>query len=560
MKTKYILLSALSAIVFCACDGYLDAEYNGGSQSQKQIARTVEAVPVRINSSVSGMYAKLSEPYGYFGSSQGRADDGGYPAICLSLDLNSGDMTNPVSGYDWFSVASEYSDRTPNYANPRLRSGLLYNIILATQEVIASVPEDTDNPELKAKRGQAKAIRAFAYLNMVPYFQFKYVGNEDKPTVPLMADEKTELDPLNNPRAPMNKMYDYILTDLTDAIADLDGFTRENKGIIDRQVAFGLRARANLYMEKWAEAAADADSALNLQGGTAYQPYAMTELTQPGFYNASDHNWMWALLIPQSLVGDALCAWPSQIGSFSGNSYTAYAGIYRAINNLLYNKIPASDVRKAWWLNEKMESPYLEGLTWSDENAEGGPKVYTGQEIAAAEIADVKVTMYPYANVKFGQRSGVGSNYNDGDWCLMRAEEMLLIQAEAYAKAGNLAKGKSILENFVKTYRDPNFVSVAGDADSFSDEVWLQRRIELWGEGFAMADKMRLGKNIVRFHPGQPTNFSEDYQFNIAANDPWLLMRFTQTELNGNAGVVQNEGGEQPKQGNGANLTDGVTD
>ena len=112
MKTKYILLSALSAIVFCACDGYLDAEYNGGSQSQKQIARTVEAVPVRINSSVSGMYAKLGEPYGYFGSSQGRADDGGYPAICLSLDLNSGDMTNPVSGYDWFSPASEYSDRT----------------------------------------------------------------------------------------------------------------------------------------------------------------------------------------------------------------------------------------------------------------------------------------------------------------------------------------------------------------------------------------------------------------------------------------------------------------
>lgn len=547
MKTKYLVLSALSAIVFCACDNYLTTEYNGGSQSSTQVATTVDAIPDRINSAVSGMYAKLGTPYGYFGTSpQARADDAAYPAICLSLDLNSGDMTNPESGYDWFSVAQEFSDRTPNYANPRLRSGLLYNIIYATQEVIASVPEDTQNPDLKAKRGQAKAIRAFAYLNMVPYFQFKYVGNEDKPTVPLMADEKTTIDPLNNPRAPMKDMYAYILSDLNDAIADLQGFQRENKGVIDRQVAFGLRARAHLYMEKWAEAAADADSAV-----LGYEPYAMSELTEPGFYEAGDHNWIWAVLIPQSVASNAYATWPSQIGSFSGWGYTAGTGIYRSINNLLFNKIPATDVRKAWWLDENMQSPYLENLTWGD---------YQGQAIAAASIPDVKEPMFPYANVKFGQRSGIGSKYNDGDWCLMRAEEMILIKAEAYAKAGDLAKGKSILENFVKTYRDPSFVSTASSVMAFSDEVWLQRRIELWGEGFAMADKMRLNKNIVRFHPGEPTNVSEAYQFNIAANDPWLLMRFTQTELNGNSAVVQNTGGKQPVQGDGASLKDGVTD
>lgn len=546
MKTKYLVLSALSAIVFCACDNYLTTEYKGGSQSTTQVGEAVDAIPDRINSAVSGMYAKLGTPYGYFGTSSNRADDAAYPAICLSLDLNSGDMTNPESGYDWFSVAQEFSDRTPNYANPRLRSGLLYNIIYATQEVIASVPEDTENPELKAKRGQAKAIRAFAYLNMVPYFQFKYVGNEDKPTVPLMADEKTTIDPLNNPRAPMKDMYAYILSDLNDAIADLQGFQRENKGVIDRQVAFGLRARAHLYMEKWAEAAADADSAV-----LGYEPYAMSELTEPGFYEAGDHNWIWAVLIPQSVASNAYATWPSQIGSFSGWGYTAGTGIYRSINNLLFNKIPATDVRRAWWLDENMQSPYLENLTWGD---------YKGQAIAAASIPDVKEPMFPYANVKFGQRSGIGAKYNDGDWCLMRAEEMILIKAEAYAKAGDLAKGKSILESFVKTYRDPSFVSTASNVEAFSDEVWLQRRIELWGEGFAMADKMRLNKNLVRFHPGEPTNVSEAYQFNIAANDPWLLMRFTQTELNGNSAVVQNTGGKQPVQGDGASLKDGVTD
>lgn len=551
MKTKYILLSALSAIVFCACDNYLTAEYQGSSQSSDQIAEAVNAVPERINSAVTGMYAKLGTPYAYFGSSN-RADDGGYFSICLSNDLNSGDMINPVSGYDWFSVALEYSDRTPNYANPRMRSGLLYNVIYATGEVIGSVPQETTNPELKAKRGQAKAIRAFAYLNMVPYFQFRYAADTLAPTVPLMADEKTTIDPLNNPRAPMNVMYNYIIADLTDAIADLEGYKRENKGIIDQQVAYGLRARAYLNMEKWAEAAADAEKAV-----AGYTPYAISELKNPGFNEASDHNWLWAALIPQSLAGTKLCTFPSQLGSFSGNSYTAWGGIYRCINQLLWNKIPATDVRRAWWLDEDLHSPYLEGLSWADDDKK---VVYTGQEIALAEIADVKQAMPKFANVKFGQRSGVGSSYNDGDWCLMRAEELILIQAEATAKAGDLAKGKEILQNFVATYRDPSFTSKASDVEAFSDEVWLQRRIELWGEGFAQADKMRLGKHIVRYIPGRETNVPEDYQFNIANNDPWLRMRFTLTELNGNAKVEQNTGGKQPEQGEGATLRDGVTD
>ncbi len=552
MKTKYILLSALSAIVFCACDNFLTAEYKGGTQSGDQVNQTVDAIPERINSAVSGMYAKLGAPYGYFGASQERADDGGFPAICLSCDLNSGDMTNPASGYDWFSVAQDYRDRTPNYANPMLRNGLLYNIIYATAEVIASVPAETTSAELKAKRGQAKAIRAFAYLNLVPYFQFRYALDTVAPTVPLMADEKTTIDPLNNPRAPMNVMYNYIITDLTDAIADLEGYTRENKGVIDQQVAYGIRARAYLNMEKWAEAAADAEKAV-----AGYTPYTMSELTKPGFNEANDHNWIWAILMPQSLIGAAECAWTSQIGSFSGNSYTAYGGIYRSINQMLWNKIPATDVRRAWWLDENKQSPYLEGLKWTDSK-QGID--YIGQDIVDAQIANVKVPMYAFANVKFGQRSGVGSVYNDGDWCLMRAEEMILIQAEATAKAGDLATGKSILENFVKTNRDPNFVSTAADVNDFSNEVWLQRRIELWGEGFAQSDKLRLGKNIVRFHPNQETNVPEEYRFNLSASDPWLRMRFTQTEMDGNAAIEQNTGGVQPQPGDGADLIDGVTD
>lgn len=59
----------------------------------------------------------------------------------------------------------------------------------------------------------------------------------------------------------------------------------------------------------------------------------------------------------------------------------------------------------------------------------------------------------------------------------MRAEEMWLIEAEALAMGGNIAGGKSLLEEFVKT-RQPDYVCDATDAKGIQDACWLQRRIE----------------------------------------------------------------------------------
>ena len=551
MKLKFLGKSIL--VVFALFASYscnnLDLHYEGEKTDDQQNVETVAAIPERANAKLNGMYALLGTPYVYFGSASGRADDMGYTSACMGQDMNSGDMTNIVSGYDWFSVALEYTDRTPTYANPQIRNGLFYKVIYAAKSVLALIADNTDNAVLKAKRGQAKAMRAFSYLSLAPYFQFKYVGNEDKLSVPLNLDG---IDARNNPRVPLRQLYEVIIQDLTDAIADLNGFVRTNKGAIDKQVAFGLRARAYLYMEEWAYAAADADSAL-----AGYTPYAKNEIQTPGFYNATDHNWIWGILIPADLAAQELGTWPSQLGSFSGNGYVAYAGIWRSINKILYDKIPATDVRKNWWLDKDTTSANLAGLTWTD-NAKN--ITYTGQQIVGAVISDVKQAMEPYTNIKFGQRSGIGGAVNDGDWCMMRAEEMIFIKAEAEAKAGDLSAGKQDLENFVKTYRDPAYTSTASNVAEFENEVWLQRRVELWGEGFSMADVMRLGRNVVRYHPTEATNVPEAYRFNISATDPWLLLRFVQKETTNNSGVVQNEGGSEPKSGDGSTLLDGLTD
>ena len=142
----------------------------------------------------------------------------------------------------------------------------------------------------------------------------------------------------------------------------------------------------------------------------------------------------------------------------------------------------------------------------------------------------------------------------------MRVEEMLLIQAEAYYKAGQQAKGQQILEDFVKTNRDPSY-SVSASGLPFEDELWKQRRIELWGEGFAYSDLMRLNKNMVRFRDGEQetTNVPTDFQFNIKAGDRRLLLIIPQSEINANTKITQNDTAA-PKSGEGVGITDGVTD
>src|SRR5690554_1531591 len=148
-------------------------------------------------------------------------------------------------------------------------------------------------------------------------------------------------------------------------------------------------------------------------------------------------------------------------------------------------------------------------------------------------------------------------------WVIMRSEEMLLIEAEALAMSGDVDGAAILLETFMKDYRDPSYTVSAGSAEQFQIEVWKQRRIELWGEGFSFFDILRLQKNIVRFNSSTTSNFPIAMRFNMAYNDPWLLLRIPQREINSNMGISEtdnNSGGAQPVSGEGAGLSDPVTD
>lgn len=506
---------------------------------ESQVRETYEYAPERSEAPFAALFSGLGQPAKLYSN----PDDWQFLMINFCNDLEGADAWIADSGYNWFSVCGELSSRNANYRNPYIRYRTPYNLIGDVNTFLNGFDEETATGAALNMIGQAKALRAFAYLNLAPYFQFNYQIAKDQPCIPIILP--TTEDFTNNPRATVGEVYDIIIDDLNSAIEILEKapVTRQTKAYINADVAHGLRARAFLEMGMWQNAYDDAVAAAK-----DYTPATRAEVSKPAFMDISEHNWIWGYdmttAMAQAYSYATTSAW---LRSFSGDGYAPACQVYTCINNLLWEKIPASDIRKQWWVDENLESTLLDGLAWPGFD-----------DVAHADDGgDSKMPFTPYTNVKFGCYT-VGTVLNDEDMPLMRVEEMLLIQAECQAHLGNTSAAEKILVDFVKQNRDPEY-TVNGRGLTLLDEIWFQRRVELWGEGFYVRDMQRLNKPLVRFHD-ESSNVPTAFRFNLAANDPWRLLRFPQGEMNTNFAIVDNTGGHQPVIDEGKDLRDGVTD
>lgn len=540
MKKTLIIIAA--GLYMAACSWSEVIPPQGEYILTQQVQQTNDLVSSRADATFNGMYTKTGAPGSVFGGS--RPDDFGFIMMAFSNDIEAADIVLANSGYNWFSACGMLTSRNADYANPYIRYAAPYNTIAAANEILASYSEDSEDESTIYKIAQARAMRAFAYLNLAPYFQFGYAaGAEDLPCIPIVTEKTTEF--TDNPRATVAEVYELIISDLDYAIGNLDGYVRTDKSRIDIQTAYGFRARAYLNMQEWGKAAADAAKAAE-----GYSPATMDEAARPSFIDISEHSWIWGYdMTPDIAMFNPYATSSAWIRSFSGDGYSAGTQVYACINKILYDKIPETDIRKGWWVDENLKSPLLATVTWNG---------VSGNAIAPLEIDNVKMPFLPYTNVKFGMYN-VGGTNNDEDWPYMRVEEMILIQAEGLVKSGAPEEGRRILEDFVRTYRDPGYSADAGGRN-IEDEIWFQRRIELWGEGFSNNDTRRLNKPLVRFHGGQASNVPEAFRFNMTSDDGWWLMRFTSSEMNTNLAITDNTGGTQPVQEQNPGLLDGVTD
>lgn len=545
MKTinKFIAV-ALSLLAIASCSDDLNTVPEGDTMTEEQKKEVYEQSPEKLEADVLALYSSMIEFEAIYDWYGGAAHfDFGYAAVMMIMDSWGQDMPSENSGYNWFNNAQRMIDRTQTSTFGYFIWNNLYKQMGLANQVIATVPAESEDATLLNFRGQALAIRAFDYLNLVQLYQYTYVGHENELAVPLVLETTTGDEATDNPRATVAEVYERILADLDEAIADLP--ETGVAGQVNRRVAYGLRARAHLLMQHYDEAYADA-----VEAAKGYTPYSIAEVSQPSF-NAFNHAWLWGNVISESndVVQSGLLNFPAHMCSFTGNGYApGYAGRY--INSALYDEIPDTDVRKGWWAQAEWDKEYE---YWEFCNIDNPCSLvdwkwsvtYQG---VTYNIADWAMWQAPYLNVKFGPYQDVYDNpTNACDIPLMRVEEMLLIQAEAkgLSQNGSVAEGKALLESFVQAYRDPSYTCAASTEEEFIDAVWFQRRVELWGEGQSWFDIMRLKKPVHRIG----TNFEEAVSWNLPAEAPVFLAIIPEDETNVNPACVNNPIPSAPQAG-----------
>lgn len=521
MKTVSKILVLVFGVLFFASCTDLNTFPEGATKTEAQKQAAIENNAELLAADVSAIYATMIELYAGLGESNGYHSDFGYSALSIIMDANGQDVTCPNIGYNWFSSSYNFSGRVYTSAECLMTWKIYYKIIRAANSVLGVAPADAEDETLKAYRGQALAARAFAYFNMAQLYQFTYKGNENKLCVPIVTESMEADKQSNNPRATVQQVYDLIVKDLNEALPLLENFKRSDKSMINQAVAYGLRARVNLVMQNWADAAADAAKALEISGA---EPYTLAEVSKPTFTSADAKSVLWANIITETndIVLTGIINWPSHLSSLFADGYTG-VGAYKSISVLLYDKISDTDVRKGWWLNEDFDSPLISSDIYNDWKKEYAE--------ACGYLGNVKFGVYQDNMINLVAAS---------DWILMRAEEMLFIQAEGLAMSGKPAEGKAIIDNFVRSNRDASYSGAPAEAKALQNEIWMQRRIELWGEGHSFFDLMRLEKPIVRKENGV-SSFPDAWQFNVPAKSPILLYLIPKSEIEANQGIDESQ-------------------
>ena len=473
--TPFVL--CLLALASCKKD-YLDTTPSA-DVSGDVVFETTQGAQVALDGTYRDMYSSLTD-HGNFGQKS-------YEIVS---DLMGEDIVVHAQGYGWFN--SDYQYASIATSTDASRSGLAwyyyYRTINNANRIIANIDAATGTQEEKETiKGQALALRAYSYFYLVNFFQQTYKGNETKPGVPLYTEPTSE----GKPRGTVQDVYTQMVKDLKEAETLLTNKNTGHKSHISLATAQGILARVALQMEDYATAAEYAKKA---RGSVAPMTAAAYN---SGFSSLSNTEWLWGMEVnvEQSTIY-------ASYFSHMDNTANGYAGLgsYKKITKELYDKIPATDARKA-----AFKAP---GATGKQPD---------------------------YTILKF--RKPNASSW-DGDYLFMRAGEMYLIEAEASARLGNEGNALTVLNTLVKA-RNPEY-NFSGSGAALLNEILLQRRIELFGEGFRLNDIKRLHTGLNRTvgagNHGAPS--FDAVVYTLPDQSPKFLMRIPQSELNTNKALT----------------------
>jgi hypothetical protein len=464
-KIKLLFAATLLAVSYSCSDELLDNSGTSGESqptqffTSAQLGYGAQTNPALTTAFVNGAYAQMVQQ-GAGGSTS--HVDFGHKSFDIFGDMVSGDMSLSVSTYGWYraSITELQGPEDFTRGENRMIWRYYYRIIRSANTIIQAFGGNDATPDTEVGRhqmGQAKALRAHSYFYLTQYFQKEY--NPSEAILPMPVEPGGNL-----PKSTAQEVYDLMESDLNHAISLLSDYNRTSKVSINQDVA-----RLILAYVLGAKGGRDADVATLTQQVINSGNYNMLNAgdVTNGFNDVSSPSWMWGIDITPEL-GLGLISWWGQIDAYS-YSY-AWAGDYKVMDQTLFDAIPANDARKSQFLDDTSNGRHLQPLN----------KFYYSASAVGGGFGT-------------GPQSGVTADY-----VYMRVEEAYLLNAEANAKAGNEGPARASLKALVsRRVPDASYVdSLSGQA--LLDEIYLQTRIELWGEGKSYLAMKRNKATVTR--------------------------------------------------------------
>lgn len=468
-------------------------------------------------------------------------DEFGQGSMMLRMDVLGEDLCMTSAGNGWFNSMYKWQDHRNSATSGDLYPWkLYYRVILNANLILEGLQKNLsaqkDEPMYKYITAQALTYRAWAHFNLVQLYAKRYDftkrGSNTQDGVILMLNSTIKA----QPRASVEKVYEQINLDLNDAISLFDAIKNENMSGQISDFSFtaaqAIKARVALTTGDWDGAVKSSTSAMaghalfkaadfTLNGGF---PIAFSS------YPGEGSEWIWGYQCKTNQTTGfasffAYLSWNFNSSNIRSNPKT--------ITKELYDVIPATDVRKGMFSSTGYEFLNLP----------------TSKYVQNAMVAS-------YASKKFMAYS---TGESSADLAYIRVAEMYLIKAEAQYRLGLESDAKNTLKDLVST-RDDKYVLSKNAGEDLLNEILMQRRIELWGEGFRFLDLKRLDLPLKRItstvkDPAAPytsdrhvvTSYAGHHNPSLCSTEEvpagdnkwqWLIPI---SEINSNSGIKQND-------------------
>ncbi|MEY8760482.1 RagB/SusD family nutrient uptake outer membrane protein [Chryseobacterium tongliaoense] len=329
--------------------------------------------------------------------------------------------------------------------------------------------------------GEMKFLRALMYFNLVRTF-----GD-----IPLVTKETTDVNEyFGQGRTSAETVYNFIETELKSAV-DLLPAVASQKGRVAKGAALGILGKVLMTRNKYTEALPYLQQVEPLGYSLLSD---VTKIFDPA--NKNNAEIIFDVQFTSGLNGNTEGSQAYQM--FSPSGFVSGAKGHNLPTKEVYNIFTSGDNRRNAFIGLTPNGvPYSKKLMkTSDAIADGGSNIV-----------------------------------------VLRLADVYLLMAECYAKANDFTNSNLYL-NKIKTRAGLSPVNLTGQ-QQLADEIALERRKELVGEGHRWFDLVRTGKavQVMTAHfqntPGYNTAVIKDYN---------LLMPVPQGQINTDPAIKQNPG------------------